>query len=213
MPEDLASKLLHRFSSSEGYIAPPGIPELLRKLKVGGALVDGRSRGHFDRVVLGVITNSDDRVPLILSSLGFRVAALRAGQDITAGDPSVLPRENVDLEFVCMSYNVGFEKPHGRLFQAAEEMALHGLTAVPEGNEEIAPLDSWSKVLVGDEYEKDVVGALTSGWDAVLIGAEAASQSTLRRVEDVRKELPTDVLNGGVAIRASGIQEVVEWLM
>ena len=66
LPSGFTQKLFQRFSSSDGYELQPHATELLHHLR-------NRPATRFDRVVVGVITNSDDRVPGILSSLGLRV--------------------------------------------------------------------------------------------------------------------------------------------
>ena len=72
VPPELAPKLIHRFMSNEGYELRPGASEVLRYLRES-------SRKNFDSVIVGVITNSDPRVPEVLSSLGLCMSPLRYG--------------------------------------------------------------------------------------------------------------------------------------
>lgn len=172
---DLAPKLLHRFASEEGYALAPGAKRLLRGLRKP---VDG-SEG---RTVVGVITNSDDRVPSVLSSLGLSVSPLRYG---SASLSQVDKANQYDIDFSVMSYDVGCEKPDKRIFSAAEEIwrQLQG-SADPRDAE-------WDKVYVGDEYAKDVVGAQAAGWHSVLV---AEDRSNLPHdVEDIEKKQPGDL--------------------
>ncbi|KAF2487922.1 HAD-like domain-containing protein [Neohortaea acidophila] len=154
LPRDLVPKLLHRFWSDEGYVLVPGVRQFFEQL-----------REYFDQdprrrreVLVGVITNSDDRVPDTLTALGLRVGPLRYG-----GRPSSEGAETRtdDINFTIMSYDVGHEKPAREIFVAAEQ------TASADAGES---LDDWRKIYVGDEYKKDVLGATNAGWNAVLVG-------------------------------------------
>lgn len=84
-----------------------------------------------------------------------------------------------DVDFTVLSYDVGAEKPDGKIFAAAEEM-LGTLLRREEGSagsSSDASAEAWSKVYVGDEYEKDVVGATQAGWKAVIVEREGAESS------------------------------------
>lgn len=80
VPAELAPKLIHRFMSNEGYELQPGASEALRHLR-------DSSRKNFDRVIVGVITNSDPRVPDVLSSLGLEMSPLRYGTRSQVSSP------------------------------------------------------------------------------------------------------------------------------
>jgi FMN phosphatase YigB (HAD superfamily) len=80
VPAELAPKLIHRFMSNEGYELQPGASETLRHLRES-------SRKNFDRVIVGVITNSDPRVPDVLSSLGLAMGPLRYGTRSQVSQP------------------------------------------------------------------------------------------------------------------------------
>ncbi|KAK0915698.1 hypothetical protein LTR91_010370 [Friedmanniomyces endolithicus] len=155
----LAPALLYRFSSEEAYTLLPHVLPLLQDLRT-------HPPHGIDRIAVGVITNSDDRVPSVLTSLGLRVSPLTYGSGGVKGRAPV--GEVYDVDFTVMSYDVGFEKPDWRVFGAAEEMLASLPVAV--GTEP----GSWVKVFVGDEFEKDVVGAREAGWCGVLL-REAAS--------------------------------------
>lgn len=55
------------------------------------------------------------------------------------------------MDFVTLSYDVGYEKPDRRIWDAAAKQAS-------------AASDGWRKVHVGDDLEKDVRGAEDAGW-------------------------------------------------
>lgn len=118
-------------------------------------------------VTVGVVTNSDDRVPGVLEGLGVRVGR---GRWPLASPPFMEDgkgeggrrEEGADqIDLCCMSYDVGAAKPDRRIFEAAEEMARE-LSSLGTGEDLL-------RVYVGDELEKDVKGALGAGWNAVLL--------------------------------------------
>ncbi|KAH7163460.1 HAD-like domain-containing protein [Dactylonectria estremocensis] len=185
LPKDLAPKLLHRFSSNEGYDAEPNLASALRALKYQN------SRRHFDKIVIGVVTNSDDRVPSILSSL----------------------EQDYDIDFHCMSYDVGVEKPDRVIFDAAQLM-LTRVIAIRDGKsltEAKSDMETWQKVYVGDEYAKDVVGALNAGWNPVLLDSDGYSTDTVR-VEDHPIQTLEDTFKEHEVLRVHSIQNLATWL-
>jgi ribonucleotide monophosphatase NagD (HAD superfamily) len=166
LPSELAPKLLHRFSSGNGYcLMGDDLPTLIGTIKSRG------TRQLFDRVVVGVITNSDDRVPTILSSLGMNVSPLRYGSPDISLAADARSRNHID--FNCMSYDVGIEKPDRLIFDAAESMASEILHAGNGLEDEHTAATKTTppllKIFVGDEFEKDVLGALGAGWHAVQL--------------------------------------------
>ncbi|KAK4239511.1 hypothetical protein C8A03DRAFT_32367 [Achaetomium macrosporum] len=223
LPEALAPRLLHRFSSREGYSLAPQVDSLLRSLK------HRRQQQQRSSIAVGVITNSDDRVPSILSSLGLRVSPLRFGSSIKPVDPS--SHDEYDIDLLCLSYDVGFAKPDRRIFDAAEDMAnqlLPAAAAQEEGkpvrvsNSGPATEDAASllKLYVGDEFEKDVVGARDAGWNAVFVGTDAdiggqdIDMLDLDRLDTSGlEEVFPDKDTSPVTIRADSTQAFLKWLI
>jgi FMN phosphatase YigB (HAD superfamily) len=215
LPKDLAPRLLHRFSSNEGYNLSPGVASLLRSLKQQH---QQQQQQGSPRLIVGVITNSDNRVPSILSSFGLRVSPLRAGMPF---DPAEVAGQQYDIDLHSMSYDVGFAKPDRRIFDAAEDMA-NQLLAVQEAanSRQDICLDKgvpWLKLYVGDEYEKDVVGASHAGWNSVFI----RSQEYLSGEDNILDldQLGDRALEGifppecpSLTIQAESTQNVLEWL-
>ncbi|KAJ9131607.1 Haloacid dehalogenase protein [Pleurostoma richardsiae] len=203
--EELAQRLLHRFSSHEGYSIDPSVPSLLRSLKEHHAK-------DFDKVVIGVITNSDDRVPGILSSFGIRVSPLRYG---TRLDRSALgPEASYEVDFHCMSYDVGFEKPDERIFRAAEEMLREVLETQTGRPLEDSDLQAWRKVYVGDDYEKDVLGARNAGWNAVLFEEGRRSPNKdIDTLEEYSTKAPSVVLADKKILGVRSVKALVDWLL
>lgn len=173
LPPGLAPALLHRFSSKDGYETEPQTLAALRALRDDQR--DATRRTRFEKIVVGVITNSDDRVPDILSSLSVDVSPLRYG----AAAASLPSRQPHDVDFHCMSFDVGVEKPDPRIFRAAEAM-LSQIIAAREGRnaeDSAAEAQTWEKLYVGDEYAKDVVGARNAGWKAALLAGDDSQEA------------------------------------
>lgn len=160
LPPSLAPRLLHRFSSSEGYdLCEPDLGPLLAAVKCGPKKT----------IITGVVTNSDDRIPSILSSLGLKLGSFRFGSPLLPKseleeDPKNGPN---DIDFHCMSYDVGFAKPCRAIFDAADGMARSVLRAGKEEKEE--EKEEWTKVYVGDEVCNDLLAAADAGWHSILV--------------------------------------------
>jgi REG-2-like HAD superfamily hydrolase len=159
LPEQLVPDLLHRFSSNEGYAIYPDVMPLFQHLQ---RLKNCRNEDKWpwQRTVVGVITNSDDRIPGILQSFGLKIGPRRFGSvhKLRASDA-----EEYDINFVVLSYDVGYEKPDKEIFQAADQV----LKDVLIGSEVEAT--DFDKVFVGDEIEKDAQAASKAGWYGVLV--------------------------------------------
>ncbi|KAK4139215.1 uncharacterized protein C8A04DRAFT_16054 [Dichotomopilus funicola] len=217
LPKQLAPTLLHRFASHEGYTVSPGVLPLIRTLKEKhqGQRHHQPTRAYFHRVVVGVITNSDDRVPSILSSLGFNVSPLRFGTDIE--QPHVVREQQYDVDLHCMSYDVGFAKPDRQIFDAAEGLATQ-LVATQEGVESVeqATAATWCKVYIGDEYEKDVVGARTAGWIPAFVGDGDELPEELLDLNcpgEEKLSWASNRDNTCRVVRAGSTQEILAWLV
>ncbi|KAL2212936.1 hypothetical protein CC79DRAFT_707 [Sarocladium strictum] len=202
VPQDLAPRLIHRFGSSEGYETEPDLVASLRSLRTS------KSR-HFSNIAIGVLTNTDDVVPAVLSDFGLRVSPLRYGMD-----EAEVPEEEQDIDFHCMSYDVGHEKPDKRMFSAAESMLAKIIESRKHqlASDEAESLESnWTKILVGDEYEKDVEGSVNAGWNAILL--DPANESPrISRLEDHLDLSLAEVTNKGPAMRVQSIGKLATWL-
>ncbi|KAL8290916.1 hypothetical protein RB600_006402 [Gaeumannomyces tritici] len=195
--EHLAPRLLRRFSSAEGYaFVDDEIGPLLRELRHLRRQQTGHRSGGPPayRVAVGVLTNSDDRIPGVLTSLGLDVGPLRRGSRLprTDGLADLSPppprggfaeAQQHDIDFCCTSRDVGYDKPNPAMFRTARALANASIGAPEE--EHVGPDWSrgralwprrggtaWTSILVGDDYKKDVCGAVGSGWHAVLVGGE-----------------------------------------
>jgi hypothetical protein len=131
-----------------------------------------RSNGVYDKTILGVVSNSDCRVSSILNSLGVLVRS--EPQDAyQAHNRGKGTGKNGIIDFLTLSYNVGVEKPHPRIFEAAFEEARR-LDADEERE--------WTKVHVGDDIGKDVRAAGRAGWRGVLWDGEGESEKVLKQI-------------------------------
>lgn len=172
LPPAIAPALLHRFSSKEGYEMFPDAVGYIKNLchPKRQQTLRRHDREHEDlgehRIVIGIITNSDDRVPDVLASFGLRVKPLRHNGDVLHYHPTNDP---ADIDFAIMSYDVGYEKPDRRIFDAATNMLRQMLFA--EGHEH-PDLSDWHQIYVGDELEKDALAAADAGWHGVLMDRE-----------------------------------------
>ncbi|KAH8146526.1 uncharacterized protein LAJ45_09472 [Morchella importuna] len=186
----LAHALLHRFASKEAYRLFPDVLPLLNRLKQDTL---------YDTVTLGVITNSDHRVTSILNDLGVGVREYRP---TVPGQPH--PEQGVGdsalIDFVAFSYDIGCEKPHRKIFDAARRIwqDLHS-----EDRGVLVP------VHVGDDYRKDFWGAQNALWNAILVhervmeravandwekGRSGYFVESLEQVYDIVEEIASDVM-------------------
>lgn len=190
----------------------------LRSLPGRSNDVAGDVAGYPGRVVVGVITNSDDRVPFILESLGLSVSWLRYNNLRASRAQDRALRGAHDVDFVIMSYDVGHEKPDNRIFGAAEGI-LEAILPIEDGFEGMkSALDEWDKVYIGDEYAKDVVGAVNAGWNAVLIDRENPGNE--KNVQWPEKPGPSHhsqgiqslFINGCTAVGFDSLESLGNWL-
>ncbi|KAJ3535532.1 hypothetical protein NM208_g7098 [Fusarium decemcellulare] len=146
----------------------------------------------------------------ILASFGLNVSPLRYG---TAADPKDFAAgQEYDIDFHCMSYDVGIEKPDRLIFHAADLMLAH-LISIRNGkspSDAQAEIENWRKVYVGDEHAKDVVGAVNAGWDPVLLDEEDQSPD-IPRLEDHPTETLDSLYKKHQAVRVRSLENLVKW--
>ena len=156
MPPKLVSDLLHRFGSSEGYRLYEDVAPLFEELR--RAKKTSTVEAAAPELTIGVITNSDDRVPSVLSSLGLEVSPRRYGLAADNLDPHSDMED--DIDFVVMSYDVGYEKPSRDVFDAAKQL-VRSNCGISDQEDRF--------VHIGDDLEKDYEGAKRAGWESVLL--------------------------------------------
>ncbi|KAI4626147.1 uncharacterized protein J4E87_004647 [Alternaria ethzedia] len=168
-PKYLVPELLHTYSSRKGYTLYPDVLPFFRMIQhmKTHRIRHGASHGlwPWDKTIVGVITNSDDRVPRILSSLGVNMGPWHYPVLRAPG-----PKDGeYDIDFTVLSYDVGAEKPDRRIFAAAEDMLDQKLKAASMVGDEDFRAEEFEKVYVGDDIHKDVFGAQDAGWSSVLL--------------------------------------------
>ncbi|KAB8233043.1 uncharacterized protein BDW43DRAFT_92604 [Aspergillus alliaceus] len=181
VPEGLIGHLLDRFASREGYALYEDAGPFFARM----AEAKAKGLGPFERVLLGVISNSDDRVPAVLRSLGLVVGGCRADEGVESGrlpgfeERSAAERVSAidrvkDVDLVVTSYEAGVEKPSPRIFEVAgrQARALVGAGASEE----------WTCMHVGDDLEKDYRAAVGAGWDGYFL----ARRDEARDLDGVR---------------------------
>lgn len=183
VPDALVRDLLERFASRRGYMLYDDVEPFFRGVRAARGGQGGR-KGR--KVVVGVVSNSDDRISPVLESLGVSVRDARAGEEKRRGGrdlpgfeeerekegrsgDSLQGQEEKDVDFILTSYQVGAEKPDKLIWDVASRTAAQG--SADDG--------SWERVHVGDDYGKDYRGAQDAGWKAYYLArdAEAAVQA------------------------------------
>lgn len=165
VPSALISELISRYASSEGYDFFPDARLFFEQLKAIRTGSTPSPTWKWDKTVVAVISNSDSRVPSVLSSFGLNVGP----RHIAMNSPSTSePSEYKDIDFVVLSYDVGFEKPNRLIFDAATSMLANMLNASPD-SAGLGSVDDYEKLYVGDSIKKDYYGAQRANWCAVRL--------------------------------------------
>lgn len=186
LPPELVPRLIHRFWSREGYELYNDVEPFFRELNVWKSrMMQGvmtQDKG-FDQIIVGVVSNSDDRVPDILTSLGLKVGGTRAEgmqQNGPVPDATISSEPGNDIDFVITSYEAGEEKPHRQIFDVAKTRGKACKKTLDD--QENSQNESWTYVHVGDDEAKDYEGAIAAGWDSFYLprhaqGSEMAYKS------------------------------------
>lgn len=153
LPQGLVPDLLNRFSSSRGYNLHADVLPFFRELRKARTCPD--SDDSLSSLRVGIISNSDDRVSSILSSLGLRVGPRRYGMSSESWD---MGQGRDDIDFIALSYDVGVEKPDRKIFDAARELGAMG-----------SDLEPGECLHVGDDPVKDVQAAEAAGWKSLKV--------------------------------------------
>ncbi|KAJ5885173.1 hypothetical protein N7495_009683 [Penicillium taxi] len=211
LPDGLVDALLNRFAGAEGYMLYPDVaPFFARMREFRASQVKG---GRFNNVIIGVISNSDDRVPAVLKALGLRVSDMRADQDRSSVElpgfeerstekesgtqesiPSIAnqysrPDSGNDLDLIITSYEAGAEKPNRLIFDVARRQAL--LMALdgenfPRGTPtNLDEHGAWTCVHVGDDYQKDYIGAIDAGWQSYWLPRGNGQHSPANKISSL----------------------------
>ncbi|KAH5456819.1 hypothetical protein HBI30_073220 [Parastagonospora nodorum] len=163
VPPALTTELWQHFSTGAPYSLYPDVKDFfleLRKYKATGPTE--ALPWKFEKVVVGIISNSDDRAVSILEGMGLDISPRRVGKT----SPTTTQNwSRNDIDFVALSYDVGHEKPDHHIFDAATSLLDKTLAEQAEG----LRANDFEKLYLGDDLEKDYFGALAAGWYPVLI--------------------------------------------
>jgi FMN phosphatase YigB (HAD superfamily) len=201
VPTLLVQMLLNRFSSNDGYALYSDVHEFLRWMNTF-KLFEG---GKFDKILVGVVSNSDDRVTAILSSLGLSVGPWRAPQyTMRKKGPKIRGFEPTSF-YDRLSHNppsaTTWKTPNGRgrvqipafehpndldlvitSFQAGVEKPDREIfrTARSAARALMGPEyadGQWVCVHAGDDYAKDYCAARDAGWDAYFLDRDGQGKN------------------------------------
>ncbi|KAL4942487.1 hypothetical protein BDV06DRAFT_211831 [Aspergillus oleicola] len=210
VPDALIQDLLDRFASGRGYKLYDDVEPFFRELR--SRHMDNGRRGR--KVVVGVVSNSDDRISPVLESLGVSVRDARAGEEKTRQgrdlpgfeeerekqspcpeSSSPNQEQKKDIDFILTSYQAGVEKPDPQIWDAALRTArqLNGQAETGSGSED------WVRIHVGDDYNRDYRGAEDAGWKAYYLPREKESVEApegTRTMASLLDLLPELGLNG-----------------
>lgn len=161
---------------------------------------------NWDKTVVGIITNSDDRVTGILESFGLKIGSRR----VCTSDQRHLERSlDDDISFVILSYDVGFEKPDRRMFDSATDMLRQMLAVSHEG----LKVDDFEKIYVGDELQKDYNGARDAGWSGLLLDRSSTTATASKASHRQLAEKTVQDKNGAsqTVLTVTSLQGLSEW--
>ncbi|KAL4808874.1 HAD-like domain-containing protein [Aspergillus unguis] len=181
VPDALIQDLLDRFASDRGYKLYDDVAPFFRAL-----------RAKKRDVVVGVVSNSDDRISPVLELLGISVRDARAGEEKTRDGDDLpgfeeerekntpqkggsSPSPERDIDFILTSYQIGAEKPDQLIWDVALKTAQRLDAEAGNGT----GAEDWERIHIGDDYGKDYRGATDAGWGAYYLArdAKAAAQA------------------------------------
>lgn len=174
VPQALVDELLHRYSTKEGYDIFPDVIPFFQMLRNKTSNQASDQPWPWDKTVVGIITNSDDRVPGILDSFGLKIGPRRVGTPDQRVAEAALED---DVSFVVLSYDVGVQKPDRGIYHAAIDSFKETLV----GRNLELTMDDFEKLYVGDSIEHDYFGAKKAGWNALVLDRDERFKNTFVR--------------------------------
>jgi FMN phosphatase YigB (HAD superfamily) len=180
LPSKLQSQLYDHFASAKAYQLYSDVLPFYQDLRdhKQRATAGLKKRWEWDDIIVGIISNSDDRICGVLSDFGIRIAPRFVG---TSSNEHERIKSSEDVNFMALSFNVGHSKPDSAIFNAAKSFA-NSLTkeqcrdttsskkTEPDSDQE-TPEQPYDNVYchVGDELEADVRLEANAGWNTVLL--------------------------------------------
>lgn len=166
----LVPALIQRFWCGDGYELHQDAYRFVHKVIEYRKSYEGTGS-----VFLGVLSNSDTRLPDILKLLHYKVSSVGAASKDSVEQTM---DQEFDIQFVVLSYDVGHEKPAREIFDATEQLVRTKLMPRENANDEI------TKFYVGDEWKNDGLGAHKAGWHAVVVDR---ADTNLAKFEGISK--------------------------
>lgn len=193
LPPDLPKTLYNHFSTASAYTLFPDVLPFLNHLGQ-----NSYSASHWAprRTMLGLISNSDPRVHSILSS--FTPTSIPVTPSLFPARYTPHSRHSAPytfgaahFAFAALSYEQKVQKPDRRIFDRAVRLAqgvlndLHPVARLTRTGAELLQdvRKQFHCLHVGDEVGKDVVGALSAGWDVVLVDRQMEEAIGEREVD------------------------------
>ncbi|EUC47372.1 hypothetical protein COCMIDRAFT_90319 [Bipolaris oryzae ATCC 44560] len=180
VPEELTSELLEHYSSSKGYKVFDDVNPLFSMLR--NAKQQRSYSWPWGTTIVGIITNSDDRIPSVLSSFGLDVASRRYSNNGSTKEVNMTARDQ-DIDFVLLSYDASVEKPHPVIFSLAEELLGDVLSSRTDTQGRGLQASDFEKLHVGDDLDKDYLGAKGAGWGALLLRRDQGLGKGIQSIE------------------------------
>lgn len=199
LPPQLVPRLLKRFSSREAYKLYDDVELFFRAMRAWKSQTahgTRTARDKYDQIIVGVVSNSDDRVPDILKSFGLKVGGIRVegaataehqrADEVDGSIPDLAKSSGPgnDIDFVITSYEAGEEKPHHQIFDVAKQ---RGRACKQSDGTCDDQSETWTYLHVGDDEAKDYIGAVNAGWDSVYLDRNSNEPDTESKSQDVKR--------------------------
>ena len=202
IPPHLGSALYKHFSSGSAYELYPDVRPFMNIISRLRKQFKDPEGGM---VICGIITNSDPRVRQVLRSLGLLVGhskfpapsfdeLWRQANDMFESPFYHLYNGSNDFDFLATSYDCGYEKPHVGIFHQAELLSAPLPMSRAEQQSDVpsaltgkirqkirlamqyrAAGMSRRWIHIGDDYEKDFIGAREAGYQALWLNRKGSS--------------------------------------
>jgi len=173
----LVPAIINHFWCSDGYERHDDAYRFVQDVKSHRKMLQASGSVFF-----GVLSNSDTRLPDILRSFEYKVGNISANPEFEAG---IKTPEDVDFQFIVLSYDVGHEKPAKEIFDTTESIVRKKLMQQDQADDQLV------KLYVGDEVRKDGIGAQKAGWHAIVVDRANPSLSTLEYLPTFLDRLET----------------------
>lgn len=168
----LAPSLLARFSTDKAYTLAEGVPHIFALLDDLTNVAGGQQQQQ-QQLRCNLATNSDSRILSVCQSLGLGQHLDLQCQEEHGQQDYQPPRPDKPAaadtthhsSAPCLSYFLGYEKPHRCFFHLAVQRAF---AASSPTSSDLAKLCAQT-LYVGDDFHEDYMGATNAGLQAVWL--------------------------------------------